>query len=1096
MKAFNRLTIIIMLGLMWTIDAQTPDYLRGHNQYRRIGTMDGNLVQTLFKNYGEVTDYPNEPSCNWPSYGRHYCDGVALIVSVEVQNRDGEFVHPMETQYREFTDTSPEGDPWGFEPRPYWFNMDGKENKTPAMSNDPKSWPDQWLDRPDSWDGYWNGYFGKGIFNAQLETVFAFDDDSDKEPNLYMNYYCDDNDTTRGGLGLWVKARGFQWSQVLAEDCIFWLFNITNESTHDYTKVYYAQYVDWGIGGVEDGADDIGEYDTDLDIAFAYDTDRYGTPGNWYPVGYAGYAFLESPGISDDNIDNDNDGMVDENRFSETPGHWVDEDSLRNYEFAGERWNQYVEAYGTEPKPHWSNDEDCDWRPFTDLNANGVWDADEPLNDDLGIDGAGPFDASYTGPDEGEGDGLPTNGEPNYNATDPDESDQIGLTGFRVFAVHDYELTNDEQNWRVFVSAPTPWDQVLAPNNLGMFFSSGPFPLYIQEIERYSMALLFGEDKADLVKNKKTVQQIYNADYRFSQPPDKPHLTIYPGDGKVTLVWDDIAEKSYDPFLQEFDFEGYVVYKSTEAQLLESKIITDTYGNLTYRKPEVQFDKKDGLKGPHPVAVYGIQYNLGEDTGLRHSWVDTDVRNGQTYYYAVVSYDYGLVTYTSSGVEGIAPSECSAIIKANSSGEITFVDVNCGVVTPRSMAAGYQAPKLDENILHVGPGTGYIEVEVLEDSKVPDNDITYELEFFENTKHHTEVTPYFSIRDVAQDTIVVDSVLVNIYGGESPTFNGSVVSVFNDTSISWDIKNSGWIEGYSDYTVDVRLDPAWDVLNMNLKHPARYYIVYYDSIVTTSRYFYGLKSYPSSVMVYDVTYGDSVQVEYAIADNDTNQQYSNGDDIVLLIPDDDAPIGNYYRAWTIRFDRKLSIDSVYIDGVGTIDTTWITTDPPEPGEVYQLEIKRPFRASEYMMVIDTVTSNGITTYDTSYQVSRQGDVYRFTVKGASYSKERAKDELENICVVPNPYVVTASWEPKSTTSYGRGERRIQFMHLPKDCTIRVYSLSGHLIRQFEHHGADDDGMESWDLLSKDGNEISYGIYLFHVEAPGVGEKIGRFAIIK
>jgi hypothetical protein len=39
-------------------------------------------------------------------------------------------------------------------------------------------------------------------------------------------------------------------------------------------------------------------------------------------------------------------------------------------------------------------------------------------------------------------------------------------------------------------------------------------------------------------------------------------------------------------------------------------------------------------------------------------------------------------------------------------------------------------------------------------------------------------------------------------------------------------------------------------------------------------------------------------------------------------------------------------------------------------------------------------------------------------------------------------------------------------------------------------------MEPWDMLSKDGNEIAYGIYLYHVEAPGIGEKLGRFAVIK
>ena len=36
----------------------------------------------------------------------------------------------------------------------------------------------------------------------------------------------------------------------------------------------------------------------------------------------------------------------------------------------------------------------------------------------------------------------------------------------------------------------------------------------------------------------------------------------------------------------------------------------------------------------------------------------------------------------------------------------------------------------------------------------------------------------------------------------------------------------------------------------------------------------------------------------------------------------------------------------------------------------------------------------------------------------------------------------------------------------------------------------------WDLVSKDGMDISFGVYVYHVDAPGIGEKIGRFAIIK
>lgn len=1068
MPAWFKVLFLIVLACPGDIEllAQTPQALRGNRMYRRRGLMNGNLVHTLFWNYCEVGDYPEEPSGCWPTPDRHYLDDITLVVSVEVANGAGVLIHPMETQYREFVDVSPEGVPWGFEPQPYWFNMDEGENKSPAMSNDQRTWPENWPDKPASWDGYWDGYFGKGILNAQLETVFVFDDDPDKEPNLSMDYYCDSRDSSRGGLGLNVTARGFQWSQVLAEDCIFWLYNIKNESTHDYNKAYFTQYIDWGIGGVGGDIQNIGEYDSDLDIAFAYAPPGAIGVGGWHPIGFAGYAFLESPGIFTDFVDNDNDGLIDETRESDGPGEYLADYPYGFDDVSREKFFQFYNRY---PGPHWSTDENCDWEPYTDVNGNGVWDADEPLNDDVGADGVSPFDPHYTGPDEGQGDGLPTSGEPNYNQTDPDESDQIGLTGFEIFPVHQYELWNDQEDWDVFRRSLPPIDEIVQPNNLGMFFSSGPFPLNVEQTERYSMALLFGEDRDDLTKNKRTVQQIYNADYRFSKPPLKPTLKIYPGDHEVTLVWDDVAEKSYDPFLQEFDFEGYMIYRSTEPQFLEDKVITDSYGNLTYRKPIAQFDKKDGKKGPHPIDIYGVKFNLGDDTGLRHTYTDTDVKDGQTYYYAIVSYDYGLYTYSSDGVQGIQPSECSAIISVNSAGQVTFADINCGIATPRPPSAGYIPPHMSDEIAHEGPGTGSIAVDLAEKPFIPSGEITYELAFHENTAHHTEKFPWYSIRDVVADTTVLDSIRLKTYGDESPIFNGAAVTIYNDTSIWIDDQRSKVIAGSFDYIPRFRLNPNNENVagyRLNIEQPSDFILTFHDTAVTTSASALGYRALPSSIDIYNVT--DSMVTPFAIADLDHNGKYSHGDDIVLLLPDPNF-VFQYYTTWMLRFESKFELDTLIIDGVAYADTTWLTVDPPGEGDQMLIATKKTFR---------------------------EGDVFRFSITGADSSDAVAKNKLNNIYVVPNPYVVTASWEPRNTYKFGRGERRIQFFNLPQTCTIRVYNMRGYLINTIEHKSSADDGMESWDLLSKDGNEISYGVYIFHVEAPGVGDVTGRFALIK
>jgi len=52
------------------------------------------------------------------------------------------------------------------------------------------------------------------------------------------------------------------------------------------------------------------------------------------------------------------------------------------------------------------------------------------------------------------------------------------------------------------------------------------------------------------------------------------------------------------------------------------------------------------------------------------------------------------------------------------------------------------------------------------------------------------------------------------------------------------------------------------------------------------------------------------------------------------------------------------------------------------------------------------------------------------------------------------------------------------------------------VNEIHHDGVNENGTASWNLLSKDNLEISYGIYLYHVDAPGVGETTGKFAVIK
>ena len=129
--------------------------------------------------------------------------------------------------------------------------------------------------------------------------------------------------------------------------------------------------------------------------------------------------------------------------------------------------------------------------------------------------------------------------------------------------------------------------------------------------------------------------------------PPAPKVFIVPADGKVTLYWDDIAENFIDPALSNLplvrrqNFEGYKVYKSTDPEFKDAFAITDNQGNIQGYRPVAQFDRANGITLYHPAAINGMRFWLGGDSGIQRIFVDENVINGKTYYYAVVAYTHG-----------------------------------------------------------------------------------------------------------------------------------------------------------------------------------------------------------------------------------------------------------------------------------------------------------------------------------------------------------------------------------------------------------------------------------------------------------------------
>lgn len=107
------------------------------------------------------------------------------------------------------------------------------------------------------------------------------------------------------------------------------------------------------------------------------------------------------------------------------------------------------------------------------------------------------------------------------------------------------------------------------------------------------------------------------------------------------------------------------------------------------------------------------------------------------------------------------------------------------------------------------------------------------------------------------------------------------------------------------------------------------------------------------------------------------------------------------------------------------------------------------------------------------------------------------EDLSKIKVVPNPYIVTNTMEPSVRNIYLNQRRRIMFTHIPAECDIKIFTISGYLVDEISVNNEPNNGIVQWDLLTKDGLEVAPGVYFYYLKSRKTGNvRRGKFAILK
>jgi hypothetical protein len=116
-------------------------------------------------------------------------------------------------------------------------------------------------------------------------------------------------------------------------------------------------------------------------------------------------------------------------------------------------------------------------------------------------------------------------------------------------------------------------------------------------------------------------------------------------------------------------------------------------------------------------------------------------------------------------------------------------------------------------------------------------------------------------------------------------------------------------------------------------------------------------------------------------------------------------------------------------------------------------------------------------------------VYTFSTEASKeVSPQEAKNQVASINVFPNPYF---AHNPYELNQYNRF---VTFTNLPPKALIRIFTLTGEVIRTIDHNNTT--GLEQWDLRNTNGLPVASGIYIVHIEIPEVGNRILKLAVIQ
>lgn len=656
-------------------------------------------------------------------------------------------------------------------------------------------------------------------------------------------------------------------------------------------------------------------------------------------------------------------------------------------------------------------------------------------------------------------------------ARDEQTGAPLGMTSFKKFTI-DIDPPTDVAQYLTMAGYDyrtgiyNPYDSIdEQPMDKRFITCTGPFNLPPGSVATILVACLAapyggpGElwhlrdtnDLKPLVKLAVTAQYIYDQGWLLPGPPAASNAVLYPMDKAIRIVWDDLAERTpdpyyevtsdpaspgYDPYYKQYDFEGYKLYKSSDGINWTLLTQCDLNNGIRFKI------RNDTMFYNDTIQETGVT-TRATDRGLFYSYLDKNVINGFTYYYKVASYDFNFTKTSDTTRDTLifesnpppisarprwqAPNYSNPWVKID---RIIGNDITPGLRCSTSIVLPYLIPQDTLTVQFAGPVYTGVSNRALYRYIVVDknnNLIQDTVRFYYTlgTARNQNLPPLKGTELIAKMSITLPS---RTYDSLYPITGSYPADRLGPRLIS--VPFGQWAYRGSDYKI------VWQICG-NVK----------------------------TCRVYDVTNGE---VEVPKTRFQTTPPWydslANGwcfVDRIFRNPTDTLKTGSAYIYLNFGYLALNRVTSTQFDTIGAL------YNQINDGDTWYVKAAAGSISAPYYNQFIYYGMPAIARTDTSYKL--------------------------NVKVVPNPYLITNRWE------ISKFERRIAFTNLPAKCKIRIYTVAGNLVKIIEHKDTDTNpmdkgGTEYWDLLNEHDQLVASGVYIFHIESD-IGEQVGKFAVI-